>query len=112
MRYKIYHARPSIIRQSLFFNQSGFIYGVEQLKREVSNNNYEFVSLIEARDEEDAYFLTQNLDKSWSGGKHRSTSVGDIIVDEEHNAYAVASVGFVLVGQAKFLNNNHLKEIL
>jgi hypothetical protein len=71
-------------------------------------NQWPVVAIVQANDLEHAYQLTNHIDEDWTQGPavqwlqadpegHRSTSVGDIIVDPSGLAYAVANVGYTLV---------------
>ena len=46
---------------------------------------------------EEAFVATQNVEKSWSPNRYRSTTVGDwidLIKNGEHNVFEVGCVGF------------------
>lgn len=64
--------------------------------------NYKLVAIAETDDLDRAYYLTNHIDKDWTtnyhvtavNGKHRSTSVGDVLVKADGTRFYVAPVGF------------------
>lgn len=55
----------------------------------------EYVATIEASTPGEAFKKSQNLDETWNKMKPcRSTSIGDIIVDEKYNKLLVCGIGF------------------
>lgn len=64
-------------------------------------NDFEYVADVESNDKNVAYQLTNSIESYWGendgveeyGEKHRSTSVGDIMVCED-GIYAVDTCGF------------------
>ena len=84
-----------------------------QAQDDWSIGNYELVAdLLEATDLEEAYRLTQTINRPWwqdarvtprfighscSGGC-RSTSIGDLLVTDDGSAHVVCAVGFAPVG--------------
>ena len=87
MKYTVYHAvNPT------------FGFGVKpQLPGE-----YEKVAEVECSDLEDVFRVTNHIDEAWQENKEvlwskrpaRSTSVGDVIVDDTGDQYYCASVGW------------------
>ena len=75
------------------------------------------VALVECRDLDKAYELTNNLGWHWSknpevkaaSDKLRSTSVGDVIIAPDGMAHSVESVGFAPIGHYK--KGRHLADI-
>ena len=67
-------------------------------------NDFEYVADVESNNMDDAYRLTNSIEFYWGdneeveehGSRHRSTSVGDILVCED-GIYAVAMSGFKLL---------------
>jgi hypothetical protein len=64
------------------------------------------VAHVEAENMEEAYFKTQHLDVAWWHNRgvkaiqmSRSTSVGDVIQDEQGDSWAVAATGFVKIAE-------------
>lgn len=64
--------------------------------------NYHLVAVAETEDLDRAYYLTNHIDKDWTtnyhvtavNGKHRSTSIGDVLVKADGTRFCVAPVGF------------------
>jgi hypothetical protein len=61
------------------------------------------VATVEAKALDDVWELTNHVDRDWTTnaavtlvapGPHRSTSVGDVVVDPDGTAWMVAGVGF------------------
>ncbi len=66
-------------------------------------HQYGHVADVDTDDLNDAFRLTNHIDGNWCeneevqyviGPNVRSTSVGDILIDKDDNAWAVARVGF------------------
>ncbi len=64
--------------------------------------SYQEVAHVEARSLEEVYFKTQHLETVWWHNRgvkalqmSRSTSVGDVIIDEQSDLWVVAVNGFV-----------------
>ena len=72
-----------------------------------ANANWPVVAIVQANDLEHAFMLSNHIDTDWQDGpgvvwvaepkEHRSTSVGDVIVDPYGLAYVVDVVGYKLV---------------
>lgn len=77
------------------------------LKKQVRGLTYEFVAIVDTDKLDTAYRLTNSIDDYWGhnegvtemGSRHRSTSVGDLVVDTKTGkTFVVASFGFEEVG--------------
>ena len=76
MKYKVYHAiNPS------------FGFGIQPKFPE----EYKLVAIVDCENIEDTFRVTNHIDEAWTknpevleviGNGHRSTSVGDVVVDE------------------------------
>lgn len=63
---------------------------------------YEFVAKVEGDDSDEAFRLTNHIDRDWTEnpgvqaapGRHRSTSVGDVLVMPDGRHLYIAAVGF------------------
>lgn len=86
MKFDIYHSK-----QSNFFAES------------LPKESYQTVATIEASSLDEAYLKSQNIDSCWVNDPDvdstlencRSTSVGDIIINNDENqAYMVMDIGF------------------
>ena len=107
MKYRIYHSRNTY--DSLFYTEHGDVYNKAQALTAYQAGNYEYQATVEAPYVDSAYEISQNVEKSWlldrdvsdvSVPRARSTSVGDILVDERGTIYIVASFGFTEIEQA------------
>jgi len=64
--------------------------------------DYELAAEVEAEDLEVAFFLTNSIDHSWhknegakpTGASARSTSTGDVVVDDNDKAWMCEMVGW------------------
>ena len=70
--------------------------------------NYQEIAHVEANSLEEAYFKTQHLETAWWHNKgvvavqmSRSTSVGDMIQDEQDDLWVVAVTGFLKITENK-----------
>jgi hypothetical protein len=68
--------------------------------------NYQEIAHVEASSLEEVYFKTQHLETAWWHNKgvaavqmSRSTSVGDIIQDEQNDLWIVAVTGFLKIAE-------------
>jgi hypothetical protein len=90
MRFKIYHTTPESFRTMM---GDSFSRNVADLAAEVE---YELAGTIEAADLNEAFRLTQNdfgtFVTGWSPEARRSTSVGDLIVDDQREGVAIVYV--------------------
>lgn len=92
MHYKVYHANTRDTRFE--HNPDAWVNR--------KDGDYLHVANVEADSLQEVYRLTNHIDHSWTdnpqaepvGNEHRSTSVGDVIVDAEGKAHMVASFGF------------------
>ncbi len=106
--YKIYHRQP--LYPGLVFSDQ------EPLPADTLDwpASYQEVAHVEAANMEEVYIKTQHLDIAWwhpplHRGWHnlgvkaiqmsRSTSVGDVIQDEQGEFWAVAATGFVRLSE-------------
>jgi len=121
MKFKVYHAKEWSLNSDLHFIddekfcEKNFPYWVGGYKPIV--NNYKIVADVETDCIGNVFQLTNHIDHSWQENqeviaytdKARSTSVGDLIEDENCQLWMVASCGFEKVewyiGQfKKFIN--------
>jgi len=98
MMFRLYHAKNL---REVSFASSEEISALFHL-----GDNYEFVGYIDAANLEEVYMKTQNIDEAWTSKIEasqlslskragcRSTSMGDVILDDDSSEYAVASFGF------------------
>jgi hypothetical protein len=70
--------------------------------------SYQEVAQVEAESLEEVYFKTQHLETTWWHNREvkalqisRTTSVGDVIQDENNDLWAVATTGFVRLSRQK-----------
>lgn len=98
----VYHAQLGGL------DEQGYLMTVEEqvasAKRRWGSGHYRLVARVYTDLLEQAYMLTNNVDKDWwlnnevqakfNAKGCRSTSVGDIIVDNEGYKHLVATVGF------------------
>lgn len=79
-----------------------------RIREALDRGAYRKVAEIEGHDISDVFRLTQNIDESWAEQNHpgvlpignspaRSTSVGDVIIDDDGLVHAVASIGLITV---------------
>jgi hypothetical protein len=69
----------------------------EHMFTETENQPVEYVGTVQANSLEEAYLESQNTDECWNLHQDiRSTSVGDVIQDDEH-CYMVCGIGFRLL---------------
>ena len=109
----ILHAKNT--RDSMFYG-IGDIYGDADLRKAWNAGQYQAVCFLETDDLDHAYMLSQNIEESWlmgdkvntifdseakERGGARSTSVGDLILDEDDNYWVVAPEGFKNLGTLK-----------
>ena len=91
MKFKVYHA----INPTFGFGD-----------RPKYPSDYKQVAIVEAEDIEEVFRITNHIDDNWEnnpevleviGNGHRSTSVGDIVVDENGVVNRCEIVGWVKV---------------
>ena len=104
--YKIYHRQP--LYPGLVFSDQ------EPLSADTLDwpASYQEVAQVEAKSLEEAYFKTQHLEFAWWHNRgvkatqmSRSTSVGDVIQDEQNELWAVAATGFVKITEQEVKPN-------
>ena len=94
MRYKVYHANPM---KSMF----------DKTPETFNPEGYDMVAEVECIDEEDVFRATNHIDSDWTKnpevisvtGRCRSTSVGDVVVDEDGVALYCAGCGWEDLGK-------------
>ncbi len=100
--YKIYHRQP--LYPGLVFSDQ------EPLPADTFDwpARYQKVAHVQAKNMEEAYLKTQHLETAWWHNRgvqaiqmSRSTSVGDVIQDEQGELWAVAATGFVKITEQK-----------
>jgi hypothetical protein len=103
--YKIYHRHPLY---------PGLVFGDQEPLPAATLDwpaSYQEVAQVEAESLEEAYFKTQHLETAWWHNRgvkalqmSRSTSVGDVIQDEQNELWAVAVTGFVKITEQEVKN--------
>jgi hypothetical protein len=95
MKYKVYHA-----------DEPTFGFGGKPTFPE----DYTLVATVECKDEEDVFRATNHIDSDWTQNTEivelheeicRSTSVGDVVVDEDNVAMYCAPVGWEDMGKVE-----------
>ena len=95
MKYSVYHAK-----------QPTFGFG----DRPIFPKAYKKVADVECYNLDDAFRVTNHIDKDWRTNpeviesfqdKVRSTSVGDVIVDKDDNKFYCAPVGWEEISNAE-----------
>jgi hypothetical protein len=98
--YKIYHRQP--LYPGLVFSDQ------EPLSADTLDwpASYQIVAHVEAENMEEVYIKTQHLETAWWHNRgikaiqrSRSTSVGDVIQDEQDDLWTVAATGFVKIAE-------------
>jgi hypothetical protein len=98
--YKIYHRQPRY--PGLVFRDP------EPLSADTLDwpARYQEVAHVEAENMEEVYIKTQHQETAWWHNRgvqakqmSRSTSVGDVIQDEQNELWAVAATGFVKIAE-------------
>jgi hypothetical protein len=98
--YKIYHRQP--LYPGLVFSDQ------ERLPADTLDwpASYQEAAQVEAESLEEAYIKTQHLETAWWHNRgvkatqmSRSTSVGDVIQDEQGAFWAVAATGFIRISE-------------
>ncbi|MGD9091374.1 MAG: hypothetical protein PVF74_00895 [Anaerolineales bacterium] len=99
--YKVFHNQP--LYPGMVFQENDIL--ISELDWP---DRYQEVARVDVDDLEEAYLKTQHLEKPWwlnPGVKvvnlSRSTSVGDVIQDENGTLWVVAAIGFVKLIQQK-----------
>ena len=89
----IYHASNEIFKDSVWYGDHGFGLSMEEIIVKFQNGEYELAGRFDSNDLDLAYASSQNVSfEGWNKGQ-RSTSVGDIIENDE-GIYIVANCGF------------------
>lgn len=104
--FRLYHAKPAFSREAYFLS-------VEETSTAWAadcGDNWDFVGYVAARDLDEAYERTNSIRNLWTENFHpaslaekfrkgaRSTSIGDVLVDDRDVAHVVASFGFEVLG--------------
>ena len=89
----IYHASKEIFSDSVWFGYEGIGLSMEEIIVKFQQGEYFKAGELNTNDLDAAYGASQNLICGWGDGKQRSTSVGDIIENDE-GVYIVAQCGF------------------
>jgi hypothetical protein len=89
---KIYHANKEIFSDSVWYGYSMGL-SMEEIIVKFQNGEYFEAGQIDTNDLEQAYHLSQNLCARPKGWEGRSTSVGDIIENDD-GIWIVANAGF------------------
>ena len=92
----IYHASQEIFSESSWFGYEGIGLSMEEIIVKFQNGDYFKAGQIPTNDLDAAYGASQNLDIAWGDGKQRSTSVGDIIENDE-GVHIVDRAGFLKI---------------
>lgn len=97
---KVFHSNNP--RDTMFFGGEDIITN-EKILEMLDGDGYKHVADVETDSLETAYRLTNHIDSDWKynegvinavNGKVRSSSVGDVFIDDDGNAHVVASIGF------------------
>ncbi len=89
----IYHASKEIFSDSVWFGYEGIGLSMEEIIVKFQNGEYFNAGEMSTNDLDEAYGASQNVVRGWGDGNQRSTSVGDIIENDE-GVYIVAQAGF------------------
>lgn len=91
-KFKVYHSRNFALNSKLHFDTDGYA----PIKA-----NYELVAVVHGLDLEQAFFFTNHVDKAWFDHlnvevvkESRSTSVGDLVEDEDGQLWLCAFCGW------------------
>jgi hypothetical protein len=108
--YKVFHHQP--LYPGMVFQENDSLIASEIDWPDC----YQEVALVDVDDLEEVYLKTQHLEKPWwlspsvsVVNLSRSTSVGDVIQDENGTLWVVAAIGFVKLAQQK--NSKAHKEV-
>jgi len=98
MKIQVWQAKEHITRNSMFYSRNGRIFSLYDVIQHMRDKDYTLVATVEADDLDEAYAMTQNVEKAWNTEKPcRSTSVGDVLkVEKEHHRkfHVVAACAF------------------
>lgn len=105
MKFKVYHAMNWGLNSDLHFADDE-----EFCKKNIPHlanykpirDNYKLVAIVETFAIGETFRLTNHIDKEWQSNEgvtafehqNRSTSVGDLVEDENGKLFLVASIGF------------------
>lgn len=106
MKYTLYHAKPHLFRESMFYRKDGSIFNQHQALEAFNDGEYRKVHIYHESGNpiadgilEHIYASTQNIHTQWKE-KTRSTSVGDIVTVSNGEIYIVDSCGFEKIKEA------------
>jgi hypothetical protein len=92
MKLKVYHTKSWALNSLLHFKTDGF---------KPHKDDYQLVAEVECDNFGDVFYLTNHVHQEWWKNEgvtlikeSRSTSVGDIVVDENDNIHLCASMGW------------------
>jgi len=98
MKIQVWQANKHIVKNSFFYSKNGNIFSLLDVIQHMRDKDYTLVATVEAYDLDEAYAITQNIDKAWNTeNPFRSTSVGDVLkVEKEHRCmfHVVAACAF------------------
>ncbi len=90
--FKVYHTKSWVLNSNLHFNTEGYI---------PKKDDYELVALVNTDALGETFRLTNHIDVAWWENEEvemvkesRSTSVGDVVEDENGKVWLCASVGW------------------
>ncbi len=89
---KVHHASKEIFSDSVWYGYSMGL-SMEEIIVKFQNGEYYEAGQIETNNLDQAYGASQNLGNAWGNGQQRSTSVGDILENDE-GVFIVAPAGF------------------
>ena len=89
---KVHHASKEIFGDSVMYGY-GMGLSMEEIIVKFQNGEYYEAGQLETNDLDQAYCDSQNLVRAWGNGEQRSTSVGDLIENDE-GVFIVAPAGF------------------
>jgi len=91
-KFKVYHSKNWTLNTLLHFDTDGYI---------PHSNDYELVAVVHGTDLENAFYFTNHIDKEWFDHlnvevvkESRSTSVGDLVEDEDGQLWFCAGCGW------------------
>ena len=91
-KFKVYHSRNFSLNTKLHFDSEGYA---------PVKSNYELVAVVHGTDVENAFYFTNHIDKAWFDHinvkvvkESRSTSVGDLVEDEDGQLWLCAGCGW------------------
>ena len=92
--FKVYHTKNWELNTMLHFETDSY---------EPKKEDYKLVAIVDCEEFGDTFRLTNHIDTEWWNNKevecigeetHRSTSVGDLVEDEDGNLHLCASIGW------------------